>query len=242
MNEGAAVGYGGDDGEEGEIVDIETREREGVDFVDGSDEVGLLNGEVDKTSATVGGEVFGRFFEVGVHVFEDFKLNLEKLNRGAAEGNLGISDEGGGDEAHGFDRVFGEVVIDVGVELGAPVDGELGGADALDTDAELFEEETDVLDHVVGGGTDDGSLAGVHGGGHEDVFGDGVAALGQDDVAVLTAVEDALVDLNFVKATVGLGVNFEAERFESLEVRLYSADAKRTAASVGNGETLVTVK
>lgn len=43
VDEGAAFGHGGDDGEEGKIVDIEARERHGVNFVDRCDEAGFLD-------------------------------------------------------------------------------------------------------------------------------------------------------------------------------------------------------
>ena len=44
MDESATLSGGGDNGKEGEIVDIETGEGHGVDFVDGGDESGFMDG------------------------------------------------------------------------------------------------------------------------------------------------------------------------------------------------------
>ena len=113
MNKGATFGDGGDDGEEWKIVDIEAGERHGVDFVDGGDETGLVNGEVDEAGAVVGGKVFWGFADVGTHGFENFKFDFEEFDGGATDGDFGMSDEAGGDETHGFDGVFGNMVVDV---------------------------------------------------------------------------------------------------------------------------------
>lgn len=69
MNESATFGDGSDDGKEGKIVDIEAGEGHGVDFVDGSDEVGFFDVEVDKTSAVVGSEILRRFVNDSMHAF-----------------------------------------------------------------------------------------------------------------------------------------------------------------------------
>ena len=53
MDEGAAFGDGGDNGEKWEIIDVETRERHRVDFVDGGDEGGFLDAKVDEAGAVV---------------------------------------------------------------------------------------------------------------------------------------------------------------------------------------------
>ena len=50
-------------------------------------------------------------------------------------------------------------------------------------DAELLQEEAEVLDHVVGAGVADDGRARVAGGRQEDVLGDRVAALGEHDGA-----------------------------------------------------------
>lgn len=69
MDEGAAMGNGSNDGKEGKIIDIETREGHGVDFVDGGDEVGFFDVKVDETGAVVGREVLRRFVDDSVHAF-----------------------------------------------------------------------------------------------------------------------------------------------------------------------------
>ena len=80
------------------------------------------------------------------------------------------------------------MIVDILTEGGAAFDDEAGGADAGDFNAEFFEEETEVLDHVVRGGADDSGLGGREGGGHENIFCNGVAALGEDDVAVFRTI------------------------------------------------------
>ena len=149
VDEGATLSNGSDDGEEGEIVDIEAWERHGVDFVDGSDEVGFFDIEVDETGAVVGGEILGGFIDVGMHAFQDFEFDFEEFDGGAHDSDLGISNKGGGDEAHSFDGVFGDIVFDILVDERATLNDETGGADSRNLNAELFEEETGVLHHVV---------------------------------------------------------------------------------------------
>ena len=57
--------------------------------------------------------------------------------------------KGGGNETHGFDGVFGDVVFDILVERWATLDNKTGSTDAGNLNTKLFEKETDVLDHVV---------------------------------------------------------------------------------------------
>ena len=55
-------------------------------------------------------------------------------------------------------------------------------------------------------------------------------------------VESILSHFDFVEAAVAFGVNGEAERFESLEVRFDGAGAERAAASVGDSKLRVAVQ
>lgn len=137
-----------------------------------------------------------------------------------------MGDEGGGNEAHSFDGVFGDVVFDILVERRTTLDDETSSTDAGDFDAELFEKETDVLHHVVRRGADDGGLAGGEGGGHEDVFSDGVATLGENDVTIGVFMEGVLPDFDFVEATMTFGIDGETERLEGLEMWLDGAGAE----------------
>lgn len=90
------------------------------------------------------------------------------------------------------------------------MDGE-SGAICFDFDAEFFEIEHDVLDHVVSGGVADDSAAWEAGGGHEGVFGDGVAALDEGDSFV--GVIDGF-NSGFIEAAGGFGVDVETERLK----------------------------
>lgn len=211
VDEGATVGGGADDGEEGEIVDVEAGEGHGVDFVGWGGESGFFKGDVDEAGATVVGEIFGAEIEVEAHVFEDFEFDFEEFDGSSSDGDFGFSDDTGGDETHGFDGVFARAVLDVFADLRFAVDGDGRGADAFDFNTELFEVEADVLDHVVAAGVSDGGFAGPAGGAHEGVFGDGVAALGEDDLAVGFIGRS---DGGGVEAAGGFAVDAEAERFE----------------------------
>ena len=117
------------------------------------------------------------------HAVEGRELDLEELDRHPLDGDRGLGDDGGGEQAHRLDRVLARGVLDVDVDVGARRDRQGRRADALDAHAELLEEEAEVLDHVVGAGVADDRGARVTGGGHEDVLGDGVAALGEHDRA-----------------------------------------------------------
>ena len=130
-----------------------------MDFVDRGDEGRLMDGDVDEAGAVVGGKVFWRFADVSAHGFEYFKFDFEKFDGGATDGDFGMGDEAGGDETHSFDGVFGDMVIDVLIDEQAALDDKTGSADTRDFDAETFEEETHILDHVVGGGADDGGAS-----------------------------------------------------------------------------------
>src|SRR5690606_36456715 len=109
------------------------------------------------------------------------QLDLEELDGGAPDGDLRLGDDRSRDQAHRLDRVLAGGVLDVDVDVLLASDDEGGRADALDDHAQLLEEEAQVLDHVVGRGIADGRAARVTGGGHQRIFGDGVATLGEDD-------------------------------------------------------------
>ena len=177
-----------------------------------------------------------------MHIFEDFELNFEKFDGGPLDGDFGIGGEGGGDEAHGFNWVFRDAIFDVTIDDGAALDDKACSADTGNFHTELLEEKADVLNHVIGRGADNGGLAWGEGGGHEDIFSDGVAALGEDNVTVVILVEGLLADGDFVEATIALGVNGETEGFEGLEMRLDSASTKRATAGIGDAKPRITVK
>lgn len=117
------------------------------------------------------------------------------------------------------------------------MDGEGGGADAFDADAQGLQEEAEVLDHVVGGGVADDGDAVVAGGGQEGVLRHRVAALGQDDGAVRAHLA---VDHRVVVA-LGRG-DVQAEPAQRDHVRLDGAGAEVAAAGVGQAEALHAVQ
>ena len=242
VDKSAASGNGGDDGEKWEIVYIKTWEGHRMDFVDRGVELGFFDGEIDETSAVVHGTIFASFVNLGAHGFENFELDFEKFDRSAKNGDFGIGDESGGDEAHGLDGVFGKEIFDVFVDFGTAANGQSGGADAGDFDAEFFEKEAEVLDHVIWRSADDGGLAWRESGGHEDVFGDSIATFGKDDVTIGVFMQSFFADGDFIKAAIALCIDIKTERFESLDVRLYRACAERTAASVWNVELFVAME
>lgn len=177
-----------------------------------------------------------------MHVFQDFKFDFEEFDGGAHDGNFGIGDKGGGNETHGFDGVFGNAVFDILVDERAALNDEASGPDAGNLNTELFEEETNILNHVVRRSADDGGLARGEGGGHEDVFGDGVATLGENDVTIGVFMKGVLPDFDFVEAAMAFGIDGEAEGLESLEMRLDGASAKGAAAGVGDAELGIAVE
>src|SRR5690606_8345527 len=116
-------------------------------------------------------------------------------------------------------------------------DGQGGGADALDAHAELLQVEAEVLDHVVGGGVADHRGAGVEGGRHQGVLGDGVAPRGEHDRPTRL---DAGGD-RWVVAALGR-VDVEAEGAQRVEVRLHGAVTEVAADGVGQVEDLLAVQ
>ena len=138
MNESTAARDGGNNGKEGEVVDIEAGEGHGVDFVDRGDEVGFSYGEIDEASATVVGEVFGGFVDSCMHGFQDFEFDFEEFDGSAGNGDFRFGGKSGSNEAHGFDGVFGDVVVNVLTQEGAALDNETSGTDARNLNAETF--------------------------------------------------------------------------------------------------------
>ena len=117
-------------------------------------------------------------------LLEGGQLDLEELDRHPPDGDLGLGDDGGRDQAHRLDRVLGGGVLDVHVDVAAtPVTVRVVVPMPSISHPERLEEEAEVLDHVVGAGVADHRLAGVAGCRQQDVLGDGVAALGEDDGA-----------------------------------------------------------
>lgn len=153
-----------------------------------------------------------------MHVFQDFEFDFEEFDGCAHDSDFGVGSKGGSDETHGFDGVFRDIIFNVLIEERTTLNDEAGSTDAGNLNAELFEVETNVLNHVVRRGADDGGLARGEGGGHENVFSDGVATLSKDNITVVVFMKSFLSDFDFVEATMTFGVNGEAERFESLKV------------------------
>ena len=149
----------------------------------------------------------------------------------------GLGHDRGGEQRHRLDRVLAGRVVDVAVDLGLAGDDQRGGADALDADAELLQVEAEVLDHVVRRGVADDGGAGVQGGGHQGVLGDGVAALGEHD---RPGRLDRPVDVGVVAAVGGL--DLEAERPQRGHVRLDGAGAEVAAAGVRQVEGVAAVQ
>ena len=233
VDKGAAVSGGGDEVKEGEAVDVEAGERHGVDFVDGGDEFGFDEFDVDETSAAVGGEIFGGDFHFLADIAEEFEFNFEEFYGDALDFDFGFRDDASGDEADGFDGVFTGVIFDFFSDFATTVDFQVGGADTFDFYAELLKVETDVLNHVVGAGADDGGGAREESGGHDSVFGDGVASFDEDDFFISFIGGE---DFGFVETRITDGVDFEAESFEGVKVGFDGARAKRAAAGVRKAE------
>ena len=122
-----------------------------------------------------------------------------------------MSDESGGNEAHSFDRVFGDEIVDILVEKWAALDDEASGADARDSNTKLFEVETDILDHIIRGGADDGGFARCESGGHENVFSDSIAAFSKNDITIAVFVKSFLFDFDFIKTTMTFSIDGEPE-------------------------------
>src|SRR5690606_36447020 len=89
VDEGRAFGAGGDEGEEGEVVDVEAREGHRVDLVDGGAQFGGVDGDVDEAGAGVGGEVFVAAGVVQAHLLGEGEFDLDEFDGGAADGDLG---------------------------------------------------------------------------------------------------------------------------------------------------------
>ena len=81
-------------------------------------------------------------------------------------------------------------------------------ADAVDSDAEFFEIETNILDHVVWASAYDNCFARAERSCHDGVLSDSIAAFGEYDFTINAWTLD---DLCFVKTRIADGVNFEAE-------------------------------
>ena len=92
--------------------------------------------------------------------------------------------KGGGNETHGFDGIFGQIIFYIFIDIGATANGEGSGTNAADFNAEFFEEKTKILNHVIRRCTDDGGLARGERCGHKNVFGDSVATFGEDNITV----------------------------------------------------------
>src|SRR5690606_692219 len=134
VDEGLSVRGGGDAGEKGDVVDVDAGERHRVDLVDRRLEFGGVDGQVHQPGAPVVGHVLGAAVVVQSHLLEHGQLDLEELDGGAPDGELGLGEHGRGEQAHRLHRVLGGRVVDLLVDVGAAVHGQGGGADALDPD------------------------------------------------------------------------------------------------------------
>ena len=71
-------------------------------------------------------------------VFEDFKLDFEKFDGGAKQSDFGIGDKSSGNKRHSLNRIFGKMVIYIGIYFGAAVNSKGGGADTGTFNAEFL--------------------------------------------------------------------------------------------------------
>ena len=148
--------------------------------------------------------------------------------------------KGGGNKGHGLDRVLGRRVIDINIDFFATLDFKSGRTDTTDFYTKFFKVKTDILNHVVWRGTDDGSFTWIKGGGHQDIFSHGIATLGENDFSIWTT--GWLFNGNFIKTTVFLGVDIEAEGVKSFKMGLDGARTKRTAAGIGKAELFIAMQ
>ena len=88
-----------------------------MDFVSRSFQVGFFDGQINEARAAVARKIFFRPLDFGVHAFQNFKLDFKKFDRRAGDFDFGMSDETGGDERHGFDRILRWFVLDVDVDF-----------------------------------------------------------------------------------------------------------------------------
>ena len=117
------------------------------------------------------------------------------------------------------------------------MDAQRGGADAIDLDAEMGEEDAEILNHVVRAGVAQHRHSGRQRGGKQGVLGNGVTALGQRD---RPRRFDGLVHRAVVEAISGEYV--QAEAAEHLEMWLDGAGSKITASGVRQLEVAVGVQ
>src|SRR5690625_4770349 len=179
MQQGLSGGGRGDDREEGEVVDVQTRERHRVDLVDRGAQIRGVGDDVDQPRLPVPRYVFRGALVGEAHLLQRRQLDLHELDRHPAHRDLRAGHDRGGDQAHRLDRVLAGSVVDVGADIGLAVHAQRGGADALDPHPEPDQEEAQVLDHVVGAGVADHRLALGERRGQQSVLGDGVTALGE---------------------------------------------------------------
>ncbi len=195
------------------------------------------HGQVDQPGAPVVGRVLRAAVEVEAHLLQDREFDLHELGRHPAHRQFRLGDDGGGDQAHRLDRVLGGRVVHVRVDDRHAVHRQRRRADALDADAQLLQEEAQVLDHVVGRGVADDRDAVVAGGGQQGVLGDGVPAFGQHD---RPRGGDARFHLGVVDAL--RRGHRQTEVAQRAHVRLDGAGAQVAAARVGEAEAVHAVQ
>lgn len=184
MDHGLAVGRGGQHGEEGKVVDVEAGEGHRVDLVRRGLQLAGIDRQVDQAGESIARLVLAAQPVVQAHLLaEDRQFDLGELDRHAGDGEFRLGHHGGGDQAHGLDRVLTDLIghVHAGRLRQAP-DGEGGGTHAIDLHPEQHQEGAQVLHHVVGAGIADDTHARRDRRRHQGVLRHRVTTLGEHDV------------------------------------------------------------
>ena len=193
------------------------------------DEARGLDRDVSKAREAVLGEPGLGDGEAQPHLLEYEELYFEEVDGRAADMERRASHGRSRDEEHAVNRVFGDAVGDVSLDIRYAPHGQGRRPDALDADPQGLQEAAELLHLVVGRGIFDDALSLDPRGGKERVLGGGVALLIEDD---LGGREPLVLDME----TVGERIDRDTEALERPEVRAHGARAEGAAARLGDIE------
>ena len=141
--------------------------------------LGTLQFNINQTSLPVIGKILLAEFKFKTHFRQCCQFNFQELNRRTTNSNFRIRHRSRRNKAHRFNRIFARIIIQVFVNTLTTRNFQSCRTNSLNFHTQFFQEETDVLDHVIWASVADDSSVWRQCRSHNDIFRHRIAPLRQ---------------------------------------------------------------
>ena len=159
MDQRAPLSHRRDKPQERQIVHINSGKRQGVKFILCCLEFGTLQFNINQTSLPIISKIFLAEFKLKTHFRQCRQFNFQEFNRRTTNSNFRIRHRSRCNKAHRFNRIFARIIVQIFTNSFTTRDFQGCRTNSLNFHAQLFQEETNILDHVIWASiTNDGSI------------------------------------------------------------------------------------